>query len=112
MYIVVFINTSIPLDFDNKLILHYPFNNDILNYSTAIGMNDSTLFGSINLSTTVKIVGNTSLYNPDNQSYLSIKNSNVNTTTGFTISFWIYTDDINTINSNGFCSLFFTTTTY
>ena len=79
-----------PLDYDSSLIIYYPFNGNLLNYATGIGVSDSTPTNSVQLSSDKSVNGKTSLFN-NNSGYLAINKSSYPTNTlGYTLSFWIY----------------------
>jgi hypothetical protein len=103
---------TIPLDSDPDLVLHYPFNQNILNYgsstslSTNLGPNtgvaDATIVSSsgstVSLSSNQSIFNNgTSLYQSasNNTSYLSIPTMNANSN-GYSFSLWVYFTSIST----------------
>jgi hypothetical protein len=103
---------TIPLDSDPDLVLHYPFNQNILNYgsSTSLstnlgpntGVSDATIVpasgSKVSLSSNQSIFNNgTSLYqsNSNNSSYLSIANIPTNSN-GYSFSLWVYFTSIST----------------
>ena len=85
---------SIPLDYDSSLILHYPFNGDLLDYTTGVGVSNTTpTNGNVKLSYDYSVNSNTSLNNSNSgvETSLGLNRTNYPTNTlGYTISFWIY----------------------
>ena len=102
-YFSVFPNISIPLDADSGLQLHYPFNGDINNYASGTyGISDASfiMLDTNLIKSSQYVLGGTSLYNDGSLNGLSVKTFNINNTSGYTYSFWIYPTQSITNSSN------------
>ena len=81
-----------PLNTDAALVLYYPFNTDVLNYATGVGVtNGSIVGGTVTRQTSIFKFGSGSLRQSasNNTSYFSIPTIPTNTN-GYTFSFWVY----------------------
>ena len=92
---------------NNTGLLHYyPFNYDLLNYASGMGVNDGVA-NLTSISTTNKILTNGSLYFPGTANqYFKVSNPSISTSTGMTFSIWAKYTTIPTFNNGSNFRLF------